>query len=279
MAASQTNDLVEMVIAEASRLQDFLASLDAQTWASDSTSEGWTIEDVVAHLAGSAGGWANNITRAVAGDAGPPGGQSFLPPGERASHPSGPAARESREHSGAQILDDFIAGHERLRKVLRTLGDEDWDKPCFHRRGVRPIKAYLGIQLQELALHGWDIRWGLDSGAELWPGSLAALVDLVPRWIGIAFAPGLDLPTPVRYRFHVPSPVAVHQDLLVNGDAYEAGPSGTKAADATFHCNTGNYILLMFGRLQVERAVADGRLAVEGSMELAKNFNAWFKGF
>jgi hypothetical protein len=35
----------------------------------------------------------------------------------------------------------------------------------------------------------------------------------------------------------------------------------------------------MFGRLKVERAVADGRLSVEGSMERAKDFNAWFKGF
>ena len=60
MAANPTNDLVESVVAEASRLQEFLTSLDARTWASDSTSEGWTIEDVVAHLAGSAGGWATN---------------------------------------------------------------------------------------------------------------------------------------------------------------------------------------------------------------------------
>jgi hypothetical protein len=176
-------------------------------------------------------------------------------------------------------LDDFIAGHERLQNVLRTLRDEDWDKPCFHRRGVRPIKDYLGIQLQELALHGWDIRWGLDGAAELWPGSLVALVDLVPRWIGIAFAPGLDLPTPVRYRFDVSSPVAVCEDLVVDGDAHKTEASNTEDADATFHCNTGNYILLMFGRLQVERAVADGRLSVEGSMERAKDFNAWFKGF
>jgi len=279
MAAKPTDNLVETVVAEASRLQDFLTSLDAQTWASDSTSEGWTIEDVVAHLAGSAGGWATNITRAVAGDAGPPEGQSFLPPRERASHPSGPAARESRQQSGTHILDDFIAGHERLRNVLGTLSEEDWDKPCFHRRGVRPIKAYLGIQLQELALHGWDIRWGLDSAAELWPGSLAALVDLVPRWIGIAFAPALDLPTPVRYRLDVSSPVAIHEDLVVYGDGYKTETSGTEDADAAFHGNTGNYILLMFGRLQVERAVADGRLSVDGSMERAKDFNAWFKGF
>ena len=279
MAAKPTNNLIEAVVAEASRLQDFLTSLDAQTWASDSTSEGWTIEDVVAHLAGSAGGWATNIARAVAGDAGPPEGQSFLPTGARASHPTGPAARESRQKSGPQILNDFIAGHEHLRNVLGTLRDEDWDKPCFHRRGVRPIKAHLVIQLQELVLHGWDIRWGLDSAAELWPGSLAALVDLVPRWIGIAFAPALDLPTPVRYRLDVSSPVAVHEDVVVYGDGYKTETSDTEDADATFHGNTGNYILLMFGRLQVERAVADGRLSVDGSMERAKDFNAWFKGF
>ena len=279
MPASQTNDLTETVIAEAARLQDFLTGFDAQTWKSNSTSEGWTVEDVVAHLAGSAGGWANNITRAVAGDAGPPKGQSFLPPGQRASHPSGPAARESRQRSGPQILADFIAGHERLRNVLGTLRDEDWDKPCFHRRGVRPVKDYLGIQLQELALHGWDIRWGLDRGAELWPGSLAVLVDLVPRWIDIAFAPDLDLPTPVRYRFDVPSPITIRKDVLVHRDTYKIETSNTEDADATFRCNTGNYILLMFGRLQVERGIADGRLSIEGSIERAKNFNTWFKGF
>jgi uncharacterized protein (TIGR03083 family) len=279
MATSQTSNLVETVIGEASRLQEFLSGLDAQTWASDSTCEGWTIEDVVSHLAGSAGGWASNITRAVAGDAGPPEGQSFLPPGERASHPTGPAARESRQQSETQILESFTAGHDRLQKVLEILGDEDWDKPCFHRRGALPVKAYLGIQLQELALHGWDIRWGLDSGAELWDGPLPALVDMVPRWLRTAFTPGLDLPTPVRYRFDVSSPVAVHEDLLVNDDAYQAGPSGPEHADAVFRCNTGNYILLMFGRLQVERAVADGRLSIDGSQDQAKNFNAWFKGF
>jgi uncharacterized protein (TIGR03083 family) len=279
MATSQTSDIVETVIGEASRLRDFLSGLDAQTWASDSTCEGWTIEDVVAHLAGNAGGWASNITRAVAGDAGPPEGQSFLPPGEKASHPTGPAARESRRESGTQLLDAFIAGHDRLRKVLESLGDEDLDKPCFHRRGALPVKGYLGIQLQELALHGWDIRSGLDSEAELWEGPLPALVDLAPRWLRTAFTPGLDLPTPVRYRFDVSSPVAVHEDLLVTGDSYQAGQSGTEPADVVFRCSTGNYILLMFGRLQVDPPIASGRLTIEGSSEQSKNFNAWFKGF
>ncbi len=141
------------------------------------------------------------------------------------------------------------------------------------------MKDFLGIQVQELTLHGWDIRSGLDHAAELWEEPLPLMVHLVPRWLRTAFTPGLDLPVPVRYRFDVPGPVAVYEDLLVNGDSYQGGPSGPEQADAVFRCNTGNYILLMFGRLQVERAVTAGRISVEGQKDQAKNFNAWFRGF
>ena len=65
MATEQPNDLVTIVTTEASRLRGILSHLDAQTWGSDSTSEGWTIEDVVAHLAGNIDNWTRNITRAV----------------------------------------------------------------------------------------------------------------------------------------------------------------------------------------------------------------------
>ena len=279
MVFNSATNLVQTVIDEAFSLKDFLYGLDAKLWAQDSTSEGWTIEDVVSHLAGGANGWATNIARAVAGDSEPPEGQSFLPPGERGSHPSGPVARESRNQSGARILDAFDTGHARLRKVLKELHSEDWDKPCFHRRGVLPVKAYVGLQLQELVLHSWDIRWGLDKKADISEISLPFLIDLVPRWLSSAFMPDLALPLPVRYRFDVSSPMTLRKDLVITGNAYHSSPCGTEVVDATFKGDTGNYILLMFGRLQVERAVADGRLSVEGSMEQAKKFNAWFKGF
>ena len=279
MATDRPIDLVTIVTTEASRLRGILSHLDAQTWASDSTSEGWTIEDVVAHLAGNIDNWTSNLTRAVAGNFSPPEGQAFLPPRARASHPTGATARESRRLSASQILDVFDEGHERFQMVLETLLDEDWDKPCFHRRGIVTASVFVGLQVQELALHGWDICRTLDDAAELSEISLPVLTDLVPRWIDTAFMPNLDLPAPMTFRFDVSDPMPVHQDLLINSCAYEMVASTKESADVTFRCDTGNYVLMMYGRLEVERAIADGRLLVEGSVDRAKHFNTWFKGF
>lgn len=73
--------------------------------------------------------------------------------------------------------------------------------------------------------------------------------------------------------------MTVHEDILVTGAEYQVGPSGAEPVDAIFRGSTGNYLLLLFGRLQVEQAVATGRLHVEGSLDHAKNFHAWFPGF
>ncbi len=43
MATSETSNLVETVTGEAARLREFLSGLDAKTWASDSTCDGWTV--------------------------------------------------------------------------------------------------------------------------------------------------------------------------------------------------------------------------------------------
>ena len=105
------------------------------------------------------------------------------------------------------------------------------------------------------------------------------LAGRVPRWLSFAFVPGLNLPAPVRYRFDVSAPVPVQEDVVVTRDSYSIQPSGRGPADVTFRCNTGNYILLIYGRLPPQHGVATGRLAIEGSQREAGNFTAWFKGF
>ena len=279
MAATPMKEVINLVNGEASRLGAFLSGLSDQDWSRPSACEGWVIGDVVAHLAGGAETWANSINRALTGDAGPPPGQAFLTPGDRGSEVIGETARASYQQLGTQLLEKFTAGYDNLAQVLATLGVEDWQRSCFHRRGPMPLGDYVEVRVQELVMHSWDIRSGVDHAAELGEESLALMVGRVPRWVSNAFRPGLDLPTPIRYRFDVQNPVPVKEALLVKGDSFEAEPAGGEPADVTFRCNTGTYILLIYGRLDVEGAIATGQLTVEGSREQATSFTAWFQGF
>ena len=279
MAATPMKEVVNLVNGEASRLGEFLSGLSAQDWSRQSACEGWVIGDVVAHLTGGAESWANSINRALTGDAGPPPGQGFLTEGDRGSEVIGETARASYQQLGTQLLEKFTAGYDHLAQVLATLDVEDWKRSSFHRRGSMPIGDYVEVRVQELVVHSWDIRSGVDQAAELGEESLALMVGRVPRWVSNAFRPGLDLPTPIRYRFDVQNPVPVKEDLLVKGDSFQAEPTGGEPADVTFRCNTGSYILLIYGRLDVEGAIAAGQLTVDGSREKANSFTAWFQGF
>lgn len=279
MASSQTDLLILTVMNEATRLGDFLAGLDESAWSRDSACEGWVIGDVVAHLAGGAATWADSINRAVAGDADPPEGQEFMAPGQRGSEVTAEAARSSHQQLGMQLMENFRAGYAGLGQVLAGLKAEDWDKPCFHRRGPMPIQDFVSLRLQELAVHGWDIRSGLDPRANVSEEALPVLTGRVSRWLTNAFMPGLRLPAPVRYRFDVSSPVPVQEDVIVNRESFSIQPVSHAAANVTFRSNTGNYILLIYGRLTPQEGVATGRLTIEGSQKEADNFAAWFKGF
>jgi uncharacterized protein (TIGR03083 family) len=272
-------ETIDLVNRSAAKLQDYLSGLEQSQWAADSSCEGWAVADVVAHLASGAGTWTNSLARAVDGDSGPPPGQSFLGRGETGSGIIAQAATSYREEAGQGLLDNYISGYAGLSDQMSRLREEDWGKPCFHRRGNMRVGDYVALRVQELAVHSWDIRWGLEPGAEVWEEPLELMVDRVPRWLTNAFQPGLDLPAPVRYRFEVAGPAPVHEDILVNGDSFENEKNAAGQADALFRCDTGNYILLIYGRLEVNQAITDGRLDVEGDKTQAGNFTVWFKGF
>ena len=137
----------------------------------------------------------------------------------------------------------------------------------------------MSLRLQELAVHGWDIRSGLDQTANVPEEALPVPTDRVSRCLNNALVPGLRLSAPVRYRFDISSPVPVQEDVEVTRETFLIQPVSGAAANVTFRCNTGNYILLIYGRLSPQKGVASGRLTIEGSQAEADNFAAWFKGF
>jgi uncharacterized protein (TIGR03083 family) len=280
MVTSEISHLTHLVKSEAANLRQFLAELSQEEWLRPSACAGWAVGDVAAHLTQSAYTWSEGITRAQAGDAGPPPGQQPLRPGERGSEVTAQRAIDLRQEKGKdQLLEEFSEGYNRLGQVLQELQPEDWDKPCFHRRGILPVRDYVGLRVQELAIHGWDMRSAFDDSAEPSEQPLAVMVDrMVPRWLTNTFSREGAPPSPVRYRFDVAGPVPVHQDLVVEGEKFSIEPVSGGDADVTFRCNTGNYLLLIYGRLDLSRGVPSARLEVSGNRELATLFNALFRG-
>jgi hypothetical protein len=50
-------------------------------------------------------------------------------------------------------------------------------------------------------------------------------------------------------------------------------------AQVTFTCDTESFLLLMWGRLALETAIAAGQISIEGDHRLATDFGRWYKGF
>jgi uncharacterized protein (TIGR03083 family) len=279
MRTTAMTEVTELISTEAAQLQDFLAGLGRERWSRPSACAEWTVGDVVAHLTQGARTWSEAITRAGAGDCAPPPGQPPLRPGERGSAATAQRAIDFRQGMGeAALLQAFVSDYQRLHQVLLDLQSEDWDKPCFHRRGVLPIRDYVGLRLQELAIHGWDIRTAFDDTATLSERSLPVLVGLAQRWLSNTFHPVPGLSVPVRYRFDISGPAPLRQDVLLSQDSFHLVPAADSGADVTFRCHTGDYILLVYGRLPLGRAIDTGRLAMEGNRAQAFLFNTLFQG-
>jgi len=272
-------EMIELSSAEASQLQDFLAGLSPEEWSRPSACAGWTVGDVVAHLTQGARTWGEAITRARAGDFNPPPGQPPLRPGERGSAATAQRAIDFRQEMGEDALvHAFADGYQQLHQVLLGLQAEDWDKPCFHRRGVLSTRDYVGLRLQELVVHGWDIHSAFDAAATVSERPLPVLVGLAQRWLSNTFRPVPSLAASIRYRFDVSGPAPLRQDVLVSQDGFRIEPVTDRSADVTFRCITGDYILLVYGRLPLDRAVDTGRLTIAGDRAQASLFTTLFQG-
>ena len=277
-------DRVELVGSEAERLQVYLQTLPPDAWSRPSACGLWTVADVVAHLDFVAEFWIDTISRGVRGDASSPEDRT---PGEAENFPSmdeyfAQRATARREVLGEQLLLTFSARCDQVKQLFAGLGPEDWEKPCaFWRSRTLPVQEITVVGIQELAVHGWDIRSGSDPSAKLDPGSVPVLLERIPHrpvpW-GTEFRGSPDRPEHLRYRFEMTGPGASNQDIVVEGGGARVEPAGPDAANVTIHCDAGTFVLLMYGRVTLESARRDGRLEVRGEPALTSAFDRWLKG-
>lgn len=123
-----------------------------------------------------------------------------------------------------------------------------------------PLSTMLGMRLNEVAQHAWDVRAGLEDAAEIDETAAATLLEHYSG--GLAFLLGF---TGKADRLDGSASVAAAGHTLVIDDKVSV-VTGTADASATFAGPAGAVVRLMGGRLRPEVTPAD--VTVEGDVTL-----------
>jgi uncharacterized protein (TIGR03083 family) len=278
--------LVKALQGETERLTHYLQTLPPDAWSRPSACEHWEVRDVVGHLTWIAEFYADTIARGVHGDT------SLLadrPPGDGPEVAAMNAylaqrAIARRERLGEHLLPTFRTRYEQLHHLLGGLAPQDWEKPCAFWRymGNIPVRVFLPLTMQELAIHGWDIRSRLETAAPLSAESLPVLMVRIPVRFGVpgyaTFRLDARAPMPLRYRFALTGAAPSTHDIVVEHEMARMEPAGTAIPHVTFRCATDIFVLMMYRRLTLEPILAAGQLVVEGDQGLTAAFDRWLKG-
>jgi hypothetical protein len=173
---------------------------------------------------------------------------------------------------------------DHLIALLTPLSPSEWEQPAYSALRVVPLSYYPFLTLAEVALHAWDIRSQLDPVAQLSLESISALVQQLPprlawgRPSGVAMGHGAALLLPGHYRWEVSQVGPSRYDIVGEDGAYRIAPASAAVADVTCRGEAETFVLVLYGRLTLEAAMATGRLVTEGEPGLVAAFARWLTG-
>ena len=276
--------LVDLIKSESERLKDYVSALPPEALDRPSPCEDWNVGEVIAHLDWFAEIYGGMMERGIRGDLSPTEGFPAVPgtlSGPGIAELYGRSAIELRRSLGQDLLPAFCERYDLLNDMLQGIGPDDWDKPCYHTNGIRPVESFVPIIVAELAVHEWDIRSTLEPSPHLSEKSLPALMKKLPsnrRPWSTPFETPVTGPGPIYYRFELEGAVSGRQDVIVENGKARLEPSCDAAADVSIRCHSEILALLVYGRLTLDSAAAAGLAKVEGDGELVSSFDRWLKG-
>jgi hypothetical protein len=189
-----------------------------------------------------------------------------------------------RERLGEQLLPTFRAQVDQLITLFLQLGPQEWACLAYSALRVVPLWRYPFLTLAEVALHAWDIRSQLEPAVRLSRESVSALVQQLPPRLawggagGAALGHVADLAEPARYRWEATQGVPGRYDIVVEDGTGRIEPASSAEADVALRGEAETFVLLLYGRLTLEAAMATGRLRTEGEPGRVAAFERWLTG-
>ncbi len=280
-------DQINLANTLAHHIRQTASALTPGQLAQPSACEGWQIQDVLSHLIGGAERQTDSMRRGRNGDSGPP--PDFTPMDSSAmSAANAQRDIQRRQRLGPALITAFDTAYNALRQELDALGPNDWQTPCWHlRRGPIPASDYLELRIQELAIHDWDMRRGLENNPQLHPASIATLLEAAPKWLRMCFRPAEKLTAPQTYEFDLAPPHAATITVRVTGDTFDL-PASTDAPDLpapnnaperwTICAEAPAFLLYIYGRITAQDALTANQFAITGNPAPLDHFQTRFRG-
>ena len=257
-----------VVRAQVAALVDSLRDVDAAQWDAPSACTEWAIGDVAAHMAESNDRFLQ-IVEATLADAAVP----AFSPQER-------VARQAAVKAGgsAAVLAQLQQRVGAVFDRLEGASPEQLARTVQVPAGQLSLAQVAGQRLSEVTLHCWDIRSARQRGATLDPEGAALLLDSI-----LANVPRLANKEALgdrraTYGLELSGPGGGPITLAIADGAARASRGATATADATLRLPVEAAIRLFWGRLDLERGIAEGLVAVQGDETAVRSLAGVFRG-
>jgi uncharacterized protein (TIGR03083 family) len=253
---------------EAAALAADWASRDAAAWDAPSACRGWAVRDVAGHL--SQGAERAVVVVRYALDGTPP---PELRPEDRAAR-----FRAMRAMTGPELAARFPRDVDAVFALLESADDAALQTVVTVPAGPHTLLQFATQRLNEAALHHWDVRAPRDPDATLRPEAAALLVDYLlgrmARMVDADGARGLD----GIYRCELEGPGGGPVALTIRDGTGSAARGAPPPAAPTLTLPVEAWIRLVWGRLDLARALESGRAHFSGDRAAALALQAAFPG-
>jgi uncharacterized protein (TIGR03083 family) len=139
------------VLHQRARLAATLVGLTDEQWRSASRCDGWTVQDVVAHLVGVNAFWRSSVSAGLAGT--PTRVLDGFDPAATPPLMVGPM----RTLTPAEVLDQFVSSNDALIEAIAALDDTGWSMLAETPAGHVPIRLLAQHALWDSWVHERDI--------------------------------------------------------------------------------------------------------------------------
>ena len=244
---------------EAAALAAHARALDSAGWDSPTWCVGWSVREVVAHLAEGMDRFGQQVRGALAGQ-----------PVEFSM-----AERDARRAQVKALPDDALVARLEDNTAaffapVESLAADVLLRPVVPMAaGLTPVFGVAQLRLFELAVHRWDVRVPTDPTATVDAETVALLMDWVLAGAHRQAKRDLLAGLQGTVRCETTGPTGGPVTITASGAGVQVARGAAGAADATLHLSGEALLRWFWGRLPLATALEQGSVRLEGQREVA----------